>query len=78
VPLNFDMVIRRHAGATPFGVLIGLGRQRHQGGTIEGSSLGQPRLAHPIKKMLGIFGVRSPPSIAAVGHLSLYVTRGIY
>src|SRR6266436_5169118 len=36
VPLNFDMVIRRHAGATPFGVLIGLGRQRHQGGTIDG------------------------------------------
>src|SRR5258707_7157051 len=36
VPLNFDMVIRRNAGATPFGVLIGLGRQRHQGGTIDG------------------------------------------
>src|SRR6266436_828515 len=25
VSLNFDVVIRRHAGATPFGVLIGLG-----------------------------------------------------
>ena len=34
--LNFDVVIRRHAGATPFGVLIGLGRQRHQGRTIDG------------------------------------------
>ena len=31
VSLNFDMVIRRHAGATPFSVLVGLGRQRHQG-----------------------------------------------
>ena len=36
VPLNFDVVIRRHAGAAPFGVLIGLGRQRHQGRTIDG------------------------------------------
>src|SRR6266478_532788 len=35
VPLNFDMVIRRNAGAPPFGVLIGLGRQRHQGRTID-------------------------------------------
>src|SRR6266446_1101996 len=30
VSLNFDMVIWRHTGTTPFGVLIGLGRQRHQ------------------------------------------------
>jgi hypothetical protein len=36
VSLNFDVVIRRHAGATPFGILIGLGRQRHQGRTIDG------------------------------------------
>src|SRR6266404_7070293 len=35
VPLNFDVVIRRNAGAPPFGVLIGLGRQRHQGRTID-------------------------------------------
>ena len=36
VPLNFDVVIRRHAGAPPFGILIGLGWQRHQGGPIDG------------------------------------------
>ena len=35
MPLNFDVVIRRHAGATPFGVLVGLGRQRHQGRPID-------------------------------------------
>jgi len=34
-PPLFVVVIRRHAGATPFGVLIGLGRQRHQGGPID-------------------------------------------
>src|SRR3989454_7402094 len=36
VSLNFDVVIRRHARAAPFGVLIGLGRQQHQGRTIDG------------------------------------------
>jgi hypothetical protein len=36
VSLNFDVVIRRYAGAAPFGVLIGLGWQRHQGRTIDG------------------------------------------
>jgi hypothetical protein len=36
VSLNFDMVIRRHTGTTPFGVLIGFGRQRHQGRKIDG------------------------------------------
>lgn len=36
VSLNFNMVIRCHTGTTPFGVLIGLGRQRHQGRTIDG------------------------------------------
>ncbi|OSJ19954.1 hypothetical protein BST63_00600 [Bradyrhizobium canariense] len=30
------MVIRRHARAAPFGILIRLGRQPHQGRTIDG------------------------------------------
>ncbi len=30
------MVVRRHACPAPFGVLIGLGRQRHQGGPVDG------------------------------------------
>ena len=36
VPLDLDVVIRRHAGTPPFGVLVGLGRQRHQGGPVDG------------------------------------------
>ncbi len=35
-PRNFDMVIRRRAGPTPFGMLVGLGRQRYQGGPVDG------------------------------------------
>jgi hypothetical protein len=35
VPLNFDVVTRRHAGAPPFGIPIGLGRPRHQGRSID-------------------------------------------
>ena len=36
VSRDFDVVIRRHAGTTPLGILIGLGRQRHQGRPIDG------------------------------------------
>ena len=34
--LDLDVIIRGDAGATPFGILIGLAGQRHQGGPIDG------------------------------------------
>ena len=36
VPVDLDVIIRRDAGAPPFGILVGLGRQRHQGRPVDG------------------------------------------